>query len=81
YAKQCQKCHGSRGRGDGPLGKAIRNIQDLTDPSMRNKSDQELFDRITGAPPPMPSFKRLKEEDRWNLVNYIRTFAPKPDES
>jgi mono/diheme cytochrome c family protein len=40
------------------------------------ESDGEIFMVITNGVEntAMPSFKDLKEEDRWNLVNYIKTF-------
>ncbi len=80
YINKCQSCHGALGRGDGVFARSIKNMPDLSDPKMWSKSDQELFNIITvGAPPMMPAYhKTIKEEDRWNLVNYIRTFAPKP---
>lgn len=80
YINKCQSCHGTLGRGDGVLARSIKNMPDLSDPKMWSKSDQELFNIITdGSLPMMPAYhKTIKEEDRWNLVNYIRTFAPKP---
>lgn len=79
YINKCQSCHGAQGRGDGVFARTIKNIPDFSDPKMWSKSDQELFNVITvGEPPWMPRYqKTIKEEDRWNLVNYIRTFAPK----
>jgi len=42
-------------------------------------TDGELFWKISEGRRPMPEFKkRLTEEQRWQLVNYVRTFAPKP---
>ncbi len=81
YVKMCRNCHGVGGRGDGPLAKAIKNIGDFTSPDMLSVSDQQIFDQITDGKPPMPSYRKsISEEDRWHLVNYIRTFAPKPNE-
>lgn len=75
FMKNCASCHGRDGRGDTPMGRAIQTTPDLASPSMKNKSDQELFDTITQGKAPMPSFQHLSEEDRWNLVNFIRTLA------
>ena len=39
-------------------------------------SDGEIFWKITNGRKPMPSFKiRLTDEQRWELVNLIRSFA------
>ena len=46
---------------------------------MSEMSDGELFYKMTEGREPMPSFRRqLTEEQRWQLVHYIRTFTPKP---
>jgi len=45
---------------------------------MEEMTDGEIFYKISEGRRPMPSFKkRLTEEQRWQLVNYVRTFAPK----
>jgi Cytochrome C oxidase, cbb3-type, subunit III len=40
-------------------------------------SDGELYWQITKGARPMPSFESLPEETRWQLVDYVRTFAPR----
>ena len=72
YKKNCAACHGKDGQGHTPMARSIPNLPDLTDLSTKKKSDQELFDIITNGSPPMPSFSQLSEEDRWDLVKYIR---------
>jgi hypothetical protein len=34
-----------------------------------------MFWQITKGARPMPSFESLSEEERWQLVDYTRTFA------
>jgi mono/diheme cytochrome c family protein len=42
-------------------------------------TDGEIFWKMTEGRKPMPSFKKqLTDEQRWQLVNFLRTFAPKP---
>jgi len=52
---------------------------DFTDAHMMGEmTDGEIFYKITEGRKPMPSFKkRMTEEQRWQLVNYVRTFVPK----
>jgi mono/diheme cytochrome c family protein len=50
---------------------------DLTDSAkMSNLTDGEIFYQITEGRKPMPSFKKkLTEEQRWQLVLLVRSFA------
>ena len=45
---------------------------------MWQETDGELFWKISEGKTPMPGFgKEFSETDRWLLVNYIRTLAPR----
>jgi mono/diheme cytochrome c family protein len=80
YTNNCARCHGDGGKGDGP-------DADLYDPGpanftdaslMKGMPDGELFYKITEGRPPMPSFKKdLNETQRWQAVDYVRTFVKK----
>jgi mono/diheme cytochrome c family protein len=81
YMDHCQSCHGENGDGKGQkaeqLSVAPANFTDMH--AMSAVTDGELFWRITHGRRPMPSFKdKLTDEERWQLVVYIRTFAPRP---
>lgn len=46
---------------------------------MSSRTDQDFFNKITsgGQGTGMPPFgSRLSEQDRWNVIAYIRTFTP-----
>jgi mono/diheme cytochrome c family protein len=78
YGDNCAKCHGDTGKGDGPEAwKNYPSPTNLADESrVRNATDGELFYQISEGRRPMPRFKnRLSEEQRWELVNLIRSFA------
>lgn len=75
FTKHCVVCHGKDGRGKTPIGKTVPNMPNFTSPSTKEKSDEELFDIITNGHAPMPSFKSLSEEDRHDLVDYVRSFS------
>jgi len=82
YMDNCQSCHGENGDGKGKeaeqLSVAPANFTDAH--AMSAVTDGELFWKITRGRRPMPSFKdKLTDEERWQLVVYIRTFAPKPN--
>lgn len=84
YGLRCAHCHGDRGDGDGPEAHKLRvEPTDFTDgAAMKKLTDGDLFWKIGAGRRPMPSFKgRLTEQERWELVNYIRTFAQAPPNS
>jgi len=74
-------CHGETGKGDGPKGADLkRKPGDLSHSKMGQQMDGELFWKITEGKTPMPSFEtKLSEEERWEVVNYIRTLGPKSE--
>lgn len=81
YDDKCAQCHGDTGKGDGPEATMYKpKPADLTDVHMMGEmTDGEIFWRMSEGRDPMPAFKKqLTEEQRWQLVHYLRTFTPKP---
>lgn len=80
YTKHCLSCHGTKGKGDGSAAKALeRPPGDLSSAKMWDQTDGALFWKITEGRKPMPTFATLTtENERWQIVNYVRTLAPKP---
>lgn len=80
YVKECASCHGDGGKGDGSAVKDLeKKPYDLTLAKTLDQSDGALFWKITEGNKPMASYeKTLSEEDRWNVINYLRTLATKP---
>jgi len=81
YARRCAECHGQRGDGKGEkaghLSVAPTNFTDTRE--LSESTDGELFWKISEGHRPMPRFKdKLSETERWELVNYVRSFAVKP---
>ena len=71
-------CHGQSGKGDGPGGAALeKKPADLAAHIKAGETDGELFWKISEGRSPMISWKSLSEIQRWELVNYIKTFAGK----
>ncbi|HKG52760.1 MAG TPA: copper resistance protein CopC [Anaerolineales bacterium] len=82
FTTTCAPCHGVTGKGDGPVGVALNpRPADLTQHAIPGvHTDAQLYEWITNGFPAsrMPAFKStLSDTDRWNLVNFIRTLAPK----
>ena len=83
YQQNCLACHGSSGKGDGPVGLTLNprpaDLSYHAQPGVH--TDGQLFDWITNGFPgsAMPAFsQKLSDPQRWDLVNYIRTLATKP---
>ena len=79
FKLNCAGCHGVKGDGKGAAAEALpRKPANFTDSKMMNATtDGELFWMISTGRPPMPTWQTLSETQRWELVNYIRTFASK----
>jgi mono/diheme cytochrome c family protein len=78
YLDKCAECHGDSGKGDGSQAKMYDpKPSDLTDAArMHSVTDGELFYKISEGHRPMPAFKkRFTEEQRWNLVFYVRSLS------
>jgi mono/diheme cytochrome c family protein len=78
YLKRCASCHGDSGDGKGTeAARYSTKPPDFRDVKlMQSMTDGELFWKITVGNRPMPSFrKRLSEEERWDVIDYIRTFS------
>ena len=87
FAANCTFCHGMQGKGDGPVLRTMKEkynygtderpytiTPNLTDEFVKNQADVAVFAWITNGVTVMPSFnKLLTMEERWLLVNYIRT--------
>jgi mono/diheme cytochrome c family protein len=79
FAGNCLACHGAAGKGDGPAAGALTpKPRDLSDPAIQSQTDGSMFWKLTEGKKPMPSFEKLiAENDRWNVINYVRTLAAK----
>jgi mono/diheme cytochrome c family protein len=79
YGYDCAMCHGKDGDGKGDLADQMKlTLKDWRDPgSLSKMTDGELFYIITNGRGKMIGGEgdRTKEEMRWNLVSYVRTFA------
>jgi mono/diheme cytochrome c family protein len=75
----CVFCHGETGAGnEANMPKLRRKPADLTNKEhMAEATDGELFWKISkGIQGIMPAGeKRMTEEERWHVVNYVRTLA------
>lgn len=76
YGYYCLMCHGTDGRGNGPVGQSyIPKPADLTSSATQGLSDAELYSRmLTGIGHSPVMEQTVLPEHRWPLVLYIRDF-------
>ena len=79
YAIDCAMCHGENGDGKGDMAADMKNVTDFTAPdALKNRTDGELFSIMRKGKGDMPpEGDRAKNDDIWNLVNYIRSLKKK----
>ena len=76
YGKHCKSCHGSEGYGDGVKAKEMKgDLGDFSSKIFQSQTDGALFYKTTFGRNDMPAYnKKLpSDEDRWLIVNYMRT--------
>ena len=76
YSKHCKSCHGSNGLGDGPKAKQLETFPgDFTSEEFQSGTDGELYYKSFVGRDEMPNYEKkiTDEEDRWAIVNYLRT--------
>ena len=80
YVRECASCHGTSGHNDGPRRpKDISSSRLHSDPSLWGDTDGALFWKVTEGRGSMPSMRDvLSDRERWMVVLYLRTLAPKP---
>ncbi len=76
YIKNCQSCHGPIGKNmPAPI---LPKPEDPVIEKFQAQKDGEMFWKITNGKAPMPTFRNvLMEEERWDVIAYIRSFNPK----
>jgi mono/diheme cytochrome c family protein len=82
WTLDCEMCHGKNGDGKGETAKEMKlTMMDFTNPdTLKGRTDGEIFYVIKNGHNDMPAEgPRVKDEEGWDLVNYVRAFAKKKD--
>jgi mono/diheme cytochrome c family protein len=72
YQINCAVCHGDRGDGTGSVVKFGLPAPSLLLDATKNRTDGYLFGMIRNGRGLMPTYNRIEEPDRWDVVNYVR---------
>lgn len=76
FNMNCVACHGNPGKGN--FAKINPSPGDPASEKYQGNTDGDIFYKMTNGRLPMPSFKNtITEEDRWNIIAFVRSFNNK----
>ena len=78
YGIYCSVCHGSDGMSNKEIVPVARRLSESGMPpppllAVPAHSDGFLYSKIRYGKPGMPGYPQIPSDDRWHLVNYLRT--------
>ena len=76
WNKYCKSCHGVNGYGDGKMSAYLdTEMRNLTSDTVQAQNDGELYYKSFVGRDEMPNYEKKipDDEDRWLLINYLRT--------
>jgi mono/diheme cytochrome c family protein len=79
FVVYCTPCHGVTGKGNGLVAAKFVTPADLTNPDLQKaRTDCYWQSYLSVGGAVMPSYgESLSAEERWDVVNYVRTLAAK----
>jgi mono/diheme cytochrome c family protein len=73
FAARCTPCHGTDGRGGGPVSRFFPPAPDLAYVKVRERTDGFLWGTISYGGKAMPPAREgLTVDDRWDIVSWVR---------
>lgn len=72
YSINCAVCHGDGGKANGPVTKYGLYVPPLMGASAEGRTDGYIWGMMRNGRGGMPSYNRIEEMDRWDVVNYVR---------
>jgi len=80
FARYCATCHGPGGAGNGPVAGPpfgtgpLGLVLPIGGPTSIAKglTDGHIYTTISMGRGRMPNYRRIRPEDRWNIVNFVR---------
>ncbi len=75
YKQKCKKCHGSVGKGDGPMAGDLTKMDDLSKPEFKALPEGSRYFMSFVGRGDMPNFEKsiVEEEERWAIIDYINS--------
>ncbi len=76
YMQHCRSCHGKEGYGDGSKSGELETVmRDFSTEEVQSQTDGELYYKSFIGRDEMPNYEKKisDEEDRWMVINFIRS--------
>ena len=76
YSKHCKSCHGAKGLGDGPKAASLETgMHSFASADFQAQGDGVVYYQSYIGIDEMPNFEKKipDDEDRWAIINYMRT--------
>lgn len=73
YQINCAVCHGAAGRGNGAAVRYGVPAPTLLTDVTKNRTDGYLWGMMRNGRGLMPTYDRIEDNDRWDVVNYVRS--------
>ena len=76
YSKHCKSCHGAKGLGDGSKAASLETgMRSFTSAEFKVHSDGVVYFQSYIGRDEMPNFEKKipDDEDRWAIINYLRS--------
>ena len=77
FTINCMPCHGEKADGQGTVVKYGFPPITLQNDQAKGRSDGYIFGMIRNGRGLMPTYNRIEEPDRWDVVNYLRMLQGK----
>ncbi len=77
YQINCEVCHGIAGRGNGPALTYGMPAPSLLTDITKGRTDGYIYGMIRNGRNLMPTYDRIEDMDRWDVVNYVRALQGK----
>ncbi len=79
FAIYCSPCHGPAGKGDGTVAPKFIPPPDVTNATLQKQRTDGFWQHVIGTGGAvMPAYaEALSPEERWHVVNYVRSIAQK----
>jgi mono/diheme cytochrome c family protein len=72
YQINCAVCHGVAGKGNGAAVRFGVPAPNLLGPATKGRTDGYIYGMIRNGRGLMPNYVRIEDDDRWDVVNYVR---------
>lgn len=74
YDRFCEHCHGTKGLGDGKVGKVYKGVTAYNSATVKDKPGGHIFHVITHGKGRMGAHaSQLSVEERWKIVAFVQT--------